>query len=208
VAPTKGEQGRRVRRQARVDSYYFMLLNANKQSVTANLKSEKGRGLLRALIEKSDVFVENFAPGVIERLGFGYETVCRINPRIVYARNRHETRTVAVFNARPAVAGTEWQPNVAAIIAIELVQRTSWFRQQVGSDNKLVQRTSWFREQVSRKDTTTPTGICTLSQSCLLSLDPWSRRSVMHKETTFPPRHNLMALPDNGSRFPSFQMSP
>src|SRR5260370_7591251 len=63
-----------------------MLLNDNKQSVPDILKSEKGRGLLRALIEKSDVFVENFAPGVIERLGFGYETVCRINPRIVYAQ--------------------------------------------------------------------------------------------------------------------------
>ena len=85
--PTKGEQGRSASAdRPGADSYYFMLLNANKQSVTANLKSEKGRGLLRALIEKSDVFVENFAPGVIERLGFGYETVCRINPRIVYAQ--------------------------------------------------------------------------------------------------------------------------
>src|SRR5260370_990422 len=85
--PTTGEQGRSASAdRPGADSYYFMLLNANKQSVTANLKSEKGRGLLRAFIEKSDVFVENFAPGVIERLGFGYETVCRINPRIVYAQ--------------------------------------------------------------------------------------------------------------------------
>ena len=63
-----------------------MLLNANKRSVTANLKTDKGRALLRGLIEKADVFAENFAPGVIERLGFGYDVVREINPRIIYAQ--------------------------------------------------------------------------------------------------------------------------
>jgi formyl-CoA transferase len=63
-----------------------MLLNANKRSVTCNLKDERGKALLRALIEQGDVFIENFAPGVIERLGFGYDEVARLNPRIVYAQ--------------------------------------------------------------------------------------------------------------------------
>ena len=85
--PGKGEQGRNASSdRPDADSYYFMLLNANKQSVTANLKSEKGRELLRGLIAKADVFVENFAPGVIERLGFGYEVAREINPRIIYAQ--------------------------------------------------------------------------------------------------------------------------
>ena len=44
-----------------MDSYYFILLNANKRSVTCNLKDERGKALLRALIEQGDVFVENFA---------------------------------------------------------------------------------------------------------------------------------------------------
>ena len=83
--PGKGEQGRTAHDKAG-DSPYFMLLNANKRSVTCNLKSEEGRALLTRLIETSDVFVENFAPGVIERLGFGYDTVRRINPRVVYAQ--------------------------------------------------------------------------------------------------------------------------
>jgi len=83
--PGKGEQGRTAHDKAG-DSPYFMLLNANKRSVTCNLKSDEGRALLTRLIEASDVFVENFAPGVIERLGFAYETVRRINPRIVYAQ--------------------------------------------------------------------------------------------------------------------------
>jgi formyl-CoA transferase len=67
------------------DSHYFLLLNANKRSITCNLKSERGKALLRAMIPQADVFIENFAPGVIERLGFGYDQVSGLNPRIVYA---------------------------------------------------------------------------------------------------------------------------
>jgi formyl-CoA transferase len=85
--PTKGEQGRGASTDKKgVDSHYFMLLNDNKRSVTANLKHEKGRAILRGLIEKADVFAENFAPGVIERLGFGYDVVREINPRIIYVQ--------------------------------------------------------------------------------------------------------------------------
>src|SRR5262249_54199066 len=85
--PTPGDPGRHAPPQRPgVDSYYFMLLNANKLSVTCNLKSEKGRELLRKMIERGDVFVENFGPGVIERLGFGYQAVREINPRIIYAQ--------------------------------------------------------------------------------------------------------------------------
>ena len=85
--PSRGDPGRHASTEKPgVDSYYFMLLNANKKSVTCNLKSEGGRQLLRRLIERGDVFVENFGPGVIERLGFGYEAVRELNPRIVYAQ--------------------------------------------------------------------------------------------------------------------------
>jgi formyl-CoA transferase len=85
--PTRGDQGRHASTERPgVDSYYFMLLNANKLSVTCNLKSEQGRELLRRMIERGDVFVENFGPGVIERLGFGYEDVRAINPRMIYAQ--------------------------------------------------------------------------------------------------------------------------
>ena len=85
--PTQGDQGRRASTdRPGVDSYYFMLLNANKRSVTANLKDERGKEILRDLIKQGDVFVENFGPGVIDRLGFGYEEVKKINPRIIYAQ--------------------------------------------------------------------------------------------------------------------------
>ncbi|MCC7371221.1 MAG: CoA transferase [Chloroflexi bacterium] len=85
--PTQGDQGRRASTDTPgVDSYYFMLLNANKRSLTCNLKTEEGKALLRKLIETGDVFIENFGPGTIERLGFGYETVRQINPNIIYAQ--------------------------------------------------------------------------------------------------------------------------
>lgn len=80
--PTKGEQGR----SGQGSTIYFSLLNANKKSVTCNLKTEKGKQALRELIKSADVFMENFAPGVIERLGFSYDEVRALNPRIIYAQ--------------------------------------------------------------------------------------------------------------------------
>ena len=85
--PTQGDQGRRASSEIPgADSFYFLLLNANKRSVTCNLKHPRGRELLCRLIQQADVFIENFGPGVIERLGFGYDEVRRINPRIIYAQ--------------------------------------------------------------------------------------------------------------------------
>lgn len=84
--PKGGEQGRGASTdRVGVDSYYFMLLNANKRSVTLNLKSEQGKAMLREMIKQADIFAENFGPGVIEKLGFSYEEVAKLNPRIIYA---------------------------------------------------------------------------------------------------------------------------
>ena len=80
-----GEQGRYSSTEGGQDSHYFLQLNANKKSVTCDLKHADGKALLARLIAKADVFVENFAPGVIERLGFSFEEVRKINPRLVYA---------------------------------------------------------------------------------------------------------------------------
>jgi formyl-CoA transferase len=86
-APGRGEQGRGATTDAPgLDSPYFLLLNANKKSVTCNLKTPEGKRLLEELIKTGDVLVENFAPGVIDRLGFGYDRVKELNPRVIFAQ--------------------------------------------------------------------------------------------------------------------------
>ncbi len=67
------------------DSLYFTMLNCNKRSITVNLKNDKGKEIFTKLVETCDVLMENFGPGVLDRLGFGWETVHEINPRIVMA---------------------------------------------------------------------------------------------------------------------------
>ena len=62
----------------------FNAINRNKESLTANLRDETDREMLRALLKHADVMIQNFRPGVIERQGFGYESVREINPNIVY----------------------------------------------------------------------------------------------------------------------------
>jgi formyl-CoA transferase len=68
-----------------VDSLYFTMLNHNKRSVTLNPKTEQGSKIFTKLIEACDVMVENFAPGAIDRMGFPWEKIQKINPRIIYA---------------------------------------------------------------------------------------------------------------------------
>lgn len=68
-----------------VDSLYFTMLNHNKRSVTLNSKSERGKVILTRLIEECDVMVENFAPGALDRMGFPWERIQEINPRMIYA---------------------------------------------------------------------------------------------------------------------------
>jgi len=85
--PKWGEQGRGSSAdKPGEDSYGFILLNCNKKSITLDVKHPEGKRIAYRLIEKADVFVENFSPGVIERLGFGYEEVRARNPRIIYAQ--------------------------------------------------------------------------------------------------------------------------
>lgn len=66
-------------------STYFLSINRNKKSLTLNLKDERGKGLLRDLIRKGDVMVENFRPGALEKLGFSWEEIHRLNPRMIFA---------------------------------------------------------------------------------------------------------------------------
>ena len=68
-----------------VDSLYFTMLNSNKRSITLNTKSDAGKAIFTKLIEHCDVMVENFAPGALDRMGFTWERIQEINPRMIYA---------------------------------------------------------------------------------------------------------------------------
>src|SRR5215510_3363013 len=86
--PGKGDVARysqRDRDKPEADALFYLAFNANKRSLTLNLKHPSGGEVFRALLRSSDVLLENFGPGVIERLGFGYDAVHALNPRLVYA---------------------------------------------------------------------------------------------------------------------------
>jgi crotonobetainyl-CoA:carnitine CoA-transferase CaiB-like acyl-CoA transferase len=86
--PDGGDIGRRLAFAGVVedgDTLSFHITNRNKESYAADLKNEADRVGIRALVARADVIVQNFRPGIMERLGFGYEAVAAINPGIIYA---------------------------------------------------------------------------------------------------------------------------
>ena len=113
-------------------SAFFMLANRNSRSMTLNLKSERGVEVARKLVETADVIVENFRPGVMDRLGLGYEAVREINPRVIYAAGsgygsdgpyRHlpgQDLLIQAISGLGANTGTESQgPTVSAAAVVD-----------------------------------------------------------------------------------------
>ena len=85
--PGRGDPGRRLRPgKPDDDPYYFYEFNVNKKSLAINLKSPRGLEIVKDMIRKADIVAENMAPGTIERLGLDYESVKKINPRIIYCQ--------------------------------------------------------------------------------------------------------------------------
>ena len=82
--PGKGDDTRGWPPFAGGESTYFMSVNRNKKSITLNLKAPEGREILKKLAKRSDVVLENFRTGTMEKLGLGYATLARLNPRLVY----------------------------------------------------------------------------------------------------------------------------
>jgi crotonobetainyl-CoA:carnitine CoA-transferase CaiB-like acyl-CoA transferase len=82
--PGKGDYNRTLPPIARVESGSFLLLNRNKQSITLNLKSPAGKKILQELAAQSDVLIEGFRPGVMERLGLSFDALKQINPGLIY----------------------------------------------------------------------------------------------------------------------------
>ena len=86
IEPPTGEPLRRRALVVGKDTTLPMaMLNANKRAVTLNLKSPRGKDLLRQMVAKADVLLENFSPGTLDGLGVGYDVLKDINPRLIYA---------------------------------------------------------------------------------------------------------------------------
>lgn len=75
----------RTNKNEEQESLYFANVNRNKKGITLNLKSEEGKKLFLAMVKKADIVVENYRPGVMDKLGVGYDVLKEVNPRIIYA---------------------------------------------------------------------------------------------------------------------------
>jgi crotonobetainyl-CoA:carnitine CoA-transferase CaiB-like acyl-CoA transferase len=82
--PGKGDDTRGWPPFVSGEATYFLSVNRNKKSLTLNMKAPEGQEILRRLLASADVVLENFRPGTMERLGFGYEALRKVNPRLVY----------------------------------------------------------------------------------------------------------------------------
>ena len=82
--PGRGDDARKNAPIVNGESAYFMNLNRNKRGMTLNLKTEGGKEVFKELVKKADIVVENYRPGVMEKLGLGYEELKKINPSIIY----------------------------------------------------------------------------------------------------------------------------
>ena len=82
IEPPEGDVLRRRKRET--EPYPLVMLNSNKESVVLDLKQPEAKKIFLALVEKADVLIENFAAGVMDRLGLGYDVLSKLNPRLVY----------------------------------------------------------------------------------------------------------------------------
>ncbi|MEL7567373.1 MAG: CaiB/BaiF CoA-transferase family protein [Dehalobacterium sp.] len=82
--PNKGDDLRSIPPFINGESAYFLLNNRNKKSITLDLKKSQGKEILTNLLAEADVVIQNFRPGVMNKLGFSYEKMAEINPRIIY----------------------------------------------------------------------------------------------------------------------------
>ncbi len=85
VEPVGGDKTRRLRGSG---AGYFAMYNRNKKSLAIDLKSPEGKEIALKLIEQADVFIENFRPGALDKLGFGYDALAAINPKLIYCSEK------------------------------------------------------------------------------------------------------------------------
>ena len=117
--PNGGDFSRHVATRRGGYSASFLNNNRNKRSITLDLKSEQGISAMKTMAAQSDVFIQNFRPGVAERLGLGYEALSKLNPRLIYV-------SIAGFgHTGPLAQKPVYDPLIQAISALTSVQAGS-----------------------------------------------------------------------------------
>jgi formyl-CoA transferase len=112
-APGEGDPLRRWRKLHNGTSLWWYSLSRNKQSITLNLKTEKGRRIVRSLAEKADVVIENFRPGVLEGWGLGWNDLSAINPGLVLVRITATSPASRPSPKPSAACATSWAIRIA-----------------------------------------------------------------------------------------------
>ena len=85
IEPMGGDNTRRLKGSG---AGYFPMYNRNKRSICLDLKSPEGKKVALQLLEKADVMIENFRPGAVDKLGFGYDALSKLNPKLIYCSEK------------------------------------------------------------------------------------------------------------------------
>lgn len=149
--PTGGDDSRSFGPFINNKSLYFISVNRGKKSISINLKAEKGKNIIKELVKKVDVIIENFTPGTMEKLGLGYETIKQINPKIIYAASSGFGHT-GPYSNRPAydmlvqamggiMSITGWENTPPTRVGMSIGDITASFFTAIGILSALYQRT-------------------------------------------------------------------
>ena len=152
--PLLGDEARRLGPQIGGDSAYFMSVNRGKKSITVNLSSEEGQALVRELCKHADVFVENFAPRTMQKMGLEHKRLEATNPRLIYASisgfgqsgpyAQHPALDIIVQamggmmsvtgepNGRPLRPGASLGDSIAGLFATLAILVALWERERTG----------------------------------------------------------------------------
>src|SRR5262245_42632626 len=115
----EGDHVRSLGNQRAGMSSMFLNINRNKRSITLDLKSEKGRAVFLDLAVRADIVIQNFRPGVVERLGVAYDAVSRVNPEVIYV-------SLSGFGEKgPWVGKPVYDPVIQAVSGLTTIQAGS-----------------------------------------------------------------------------------
>ena len=173
--------GDATRRELQFDpdcpSYYFLQLNSDKKSLTLDATTPDGKEILTRLIKTADIFVENLHPGAMEKLGFGWEEVHKLNPKCIYG-------TIKGFPVSSKYADLKAYEPIAQVTAAA-ASTTGWWK----GDNAVPTQ--------SGRLLATPTPVCTCSSVC------WrlcSSETIPAKDASFTSRCTMPASTSAASR--------